>query len=42
VPLPAGHHFTHARKAIRTALAQAGISTEIDALVAALLDGASE
>ena len=37
VPLPTGH-FTAKRRAIRAALAAAGISQRIDALVATLLD----
>jgi hypothetical protein len=39
VALPAGGHFTSARRAVRTALAEAGLAGEMDALVAALLDG---
>ncbi len=38
VPLNEGSHFTRRRRAIRDALAEAGISAEIDRLVSRLLD----
>jgi len=37
VPLPPGAHFTRARKAVRAALAQAGLAAHIDALVNTML-----
>jgi hypothetical protein len=40
VELPDGVKFQHARKLVRDALTQAGISVRIDELVARLLDGA--
>ena len=39
-PLPAGVRFQRARKIVREALAEAGVSQRIDQLVARLLDGA--
>jgi hypothetical protein len=39
VPLPEGAKFQRARKLVRDALTEAGISPRIDALVARLLEG---
>jgi len=40
VELPEGVHFQRARRLVRAALAEVGVSEEIDGLVAALLDSA--
>jgi hypothetical protein len=41
VDIPECMHFTRARKRVREALAEAGVSKRIDMLVARLLDGSS-